>query len=179
MTDKEIIKMLKSDDIIPDHQLSMIEDWVNVRILMREEVTKNKSAYCPICNGKKTKYTRSLNKGMYFFLLHLSSKWNKGEWVHYDLVKREVSGKYQTNVTDYSKLTLFKLLEMKSEVDEDTGLKSGLCRITEAGWRFLRGSGTIPKHYYLVDNKVVKESTERVNFSHCQQKFKLKDLYND
>lgn len=179
METNKLIELLQTENKIDDDVLNMIDDWVQVRKLMRKEVMDKKSAYCPICKTKKSKYTRSLNKGMYFFLLHLTSKYNKGEWVYYETIKSEVLSKYQVNVTDYSKLSLFGLLEMTEDKDEETGLTDGYCKVTDMGWEFVRGKSTIPKHYYLIDNNVVEESSERIDFSQCQQKFKLKDLYND
>ena len=177
MKAEEIIKLLQSEEKISDAELSLISDWVEVRKLMRKEVMEEGTAYCPICKKKTTKYSRSVNKGMYFFLLHLSSKWRKGEYVYYDTIKKEVSGKYQVNVTDYSKLSPFGLLEMKQDADDDTGITSGECRITEKGWNWIRGNTSIPKQIYMINNIVVGESDTKVFFNECQQKFRLKDLY--
>ena len=179
MKDQEIIKLFKDENKISDEVLGRITDLVQLRKLFRKEVMTNKKAICVCCNKKTTKYTRSLNKGMYFFLMHLSSKWHKGEWVYYDTVKKEAAGKFQSNATDYSKLSIFGLIELKKDKDDDTGITSGQCRITDFGWSFLRGKATISKHYYIINNVIVDKSKENVFFDECQKKFRMKDLSDD
>ena len=179
MSEQEIINLLQSPEIKTDLELAAISNWLQVRTLMRKEVVNNGSCVCPLCNHKTTKYTRSLNKGQYFFLMHLSSKWRFGEWVHYERVKSEVNAKYSANATDYSKLAMFGLIEMKREKDEETGVASGLCQLTQLGKDFLRGKAVIPKHYYFVNNVIVGTSEEKIDFTESQKKFKIKDLYEN
>ena len=175
----QILAILKSGEKVSDEVLKEIDDYVLLRKLLRKEVLEEGHAYCPICKTKKVRYRRSLNRGMYFFLMHLSSKYHKGEWVHYNTIQKEVSGKYRSNVTDYSKLRIFNLIEMKGELNDETGVASGECRITNFGWDFLRGAAAIPKFVMMIDNIPVRFSDKKIFFSECQQKFRLKDIYDD
>ena len=94
-------------------------------------------------------------------------------------VKTQVAGKFQSNPTDYSKLRIFNLIELSKDIDEDSGVPTGEVRITEFGWKFLRGKASIPRYAYLVHNKVIGFSKELVFFNQCQDRFKLTDVFTD
>lgn len=172
MTREELISIIQDEDITPNDVLEEITDLVEVRDLMRKEVKSVGSCVCMLCNHKTIRYKRSLNKGQYFFLMHISSKFGVNSWVHYNKVKTEVNSKFESNCTDYAVLSMFGLLDLDTTKGND-----GMVKLSYDGKEFLRGKLTIPKYIYVVNNSRIGESELRVNFSKCQEKFKLVDIF--
>ena len=171
MNKEDLIKLLQREDtIVSDLELSQITNLIEVRNQMRKQVIEEGSCNCILCNRKMIRYKRSINKGHFFFLLHLSSRYHFGEYVHYEKIKRDAAAKYNVNCTDYAMLAIFDLIEL-GEKD------NGMVRITQYGANFIRGKATIPKQLYVLNGKVIGNSDERVNFTECQVKFKLKDIF--
>ncbi len=121
---------------------------------------------CPCCERPVKEYKRNLNSGMTLALIHMARVTIRRNvdngWMHIDdFGAFALNGeKYQCTNLEYSKLRFFGLIESSGEAGERTP-SAGCWRVTQTGFRFLRG-GRVPKWVRVYLNQKIEESEESV-----------------
>lgn len=122
-----------------DETLDMFDNVERLRAMARRDIDR-----CECCGGRTKVYRRKLNSGMAATLCWMATH-EAGEWKH---LARE-AGRYVLRNRDYSKLTHWRMVEERPNLNDPSKRTSGFWRITDRGWEFAANQTREPSHIFV------------------------------
>lgn len=131
-------------------------------------VNKNQQLKCPLCEQtiKSNKFTMTHRAVKYLMIAAKLGKKEDGtyDYVNYEDVRLLTKKVFDVNFTSYALLTKSPWNLLETRVDSNDKVKrDGYFRLTDKGYKFLRGQINVPETIWILKNKVIKHSNNTVN----------------
>ena len=138
--------------------------------------TDAKGSTCPCCGKFVKTYRRKLHAEMARFLIKLHRKYSR--WQR-PFSMRELFPHSNKAASDGSYLVHWGLIE-RTNSNNQSGAPAGMYIMTEKGLRFVHGQEFVPSHVYLLNNKVVGWSNQKISIhTSLGKKFNYQELMDE